>query len=314
MSQHQFPTRQCRQLIGACLIGALVTAGACSPAIAQQVVALVNGEPITNFDLEQRSKLITMSTHKSPTRQEVLDELVNDKLKVREAKRFGLEIGDDEVDATFAGMARRSGMNSEQFGKLIMQQGVVPDTLKARIRADTVWARLVRGRYQSTFQLGEKDILSALENRKIDEKDNIGYEYRLRPIVFIIPKGSTPSLIDSRRKDAEAFRARFQTCDEAVASARGMKDVAVRDAVTRLSADLSPALRTLLENTPIGRLTAPETTAQGIEMFALCGKKETTDETPGKRQVREEMFAARFEDRAKRYLDELRRGAMIEYR
>jgi len=112
MSQHQFPTRQRRQLIGACLIGALATAVACSPAIAQQVVALVNGEPITNFDLEQRSKLIIMSTHKSPTRQEVLDELVNDKLKVREAKRFGLEIGDDEVDATFAGMARRSGGHS----------------------------------------------------------------------------------------------------------------------------------------------------------------------------------------------------------
>jgi peptidyl-prolyl cis-trans isomerase SurA len=314
MSHHQVFIRRCRRLLGACLVAAMATAAAYSPAAAQQVVALVNGEPITSFDVEQRSKLMQMSTHKAPARQEVIDELVNDKLKVRESKRFGIEITSEEADAAFANMARRSGANAEQFGKMITQQGVAPDTLKARIRADTAWARLVRGRYQSTFQLGEKDILSALENRKIDEKDSIGYEYRLRPIVFIVPKGSPATLVEARRKDAEAFRTRFQSCDEAVASARGMKDVAVRDAVTRLSADLPASLRTLLENTPLGRLTAPESTSQGLEMFALCGKKETADETPGKRQVREEMFAARFENRAKRYLDELRRGAMIEYR
>src|SRR5262249_57081856 len=59
---------------------------------AQQVVVIVNGEPVTALDIEQRSKLIQLSTHKAPTRQEVLDELINEKLKVREAKKFGLEI------------------------------------------------------------------------------------------------------------------------------------------------------------------------------------------------------------------------------
>jgi peptidyl-prolyl cis-trans isomerase SurA len=153
-----------------------------------------------------------------------------------------------------------------------------------------------------------------METQKSEETSAIGHEFRLRPIVFIVPKGSPPTAVEARRKDAEAFRARFQTCEEAVASARGMKDVAVRDLVTRMSADLSKELRSLLESMPIGRLTAPETTSQGIEMFALCAKKETTDETPRKRQVREQMFQERFEVRAKRYLDEIRRAAMIEYR
>src|SRR5262249_24692013 len=125
---------------------------------------------------------------------------------------------------------------------------------------------------------------------------------------------SAPPVLEARRKDAEAFRARFQTCEEAVASARGMKDVAVRNMVTRLSADLAPGLRTLLENTPIGHLTAPEPTAEGLQLFALCERKQTTEETPIKRQVREEMFNTSFENRTKRYLEELRRSAMIEYR
>jgi len=296
------------------LLAAILAPVLLSPAFGQQVVALVNGEPITSFDVEQRGKLIQISSHKTPSRQEILDELVNDKLKLREAKRWGVEITNDEADAQFAGMARRQGLNAEQFTKQIGGLGIAPETLKARIRADTAWNRLVRGRFQSSFQFGEKDILSAMEQRKGDEKDQIGYEYRLRPIVFIVPKGSAPAVVEARRKDAEAFRARFQTCEEAVASARGMKDVAVRNAVTRMSADLAPALRTLLENTPVGRLTAPESTAEGLQLFALCDRKQTTEETPIKRQVREEMFNASFENRTKRYLEELRRSAMIEYR
>ncbi len=50
--------------------------------------------PITALDIEQRSKLTQMSTHKTPPRQEVIDELINEKLKVREAKKWGLEVTD----------------------------------------------------------------------------------------------------------------------------------------------------------------------------------------------------------------------------
>ena len=59
---------------------------------------LVNGEPITALDIEQRSKLTQISTQKTPPRQEVIDELINEKLKVREAKKWGLEVTTSEVD------------------------------------------------------------------------------------------------------------------------------------------------------------------------------------------------------------------------
>ena len=49
-------------------------------------------------------------------------------------------------------------------------------------------------------------------------------------------------------------------------------------------------------------------------MFALCSKKQTTADTPGKRKVRQEMFNEKFQKQAKRYLDDLRRAAMIEYK
>jgi len=53
-----------------------------------QVVAVVGGEPITAVDITQRTKLIQLSTQKIPSRQDVLDELIDDKLKVQLSKRY----------------------------------------------------------------------------------------------------------------------------------------------------------------------------------------------------------------------------------
>ena len=73
-------------------------------------------------------------------------------------------------------------------------------------------------------------------------------------------------------------------------------------------------LRELLDKTPIGHLTPPEVTAQGIEMVALCARKPTKVDTPKKREVREKMFAERFDAKSKSYLADVRKSAMIEYR
>ena len=63
------------------------------------------------------------------------------------------------------------------------------------------------------------------------------------------------------------------------------------------------------------RLTPPEVTKFGIEMFAICAKKESAaDNSPVRRQVRESIMAERYEQRSKQYLQELRRGAMFEYK
>ena len=61
---------------------------------AQEVVALVDGEPITALDIEQRAKFIQMSTQKAPTRKEVLDGLIDEILEMREAKQFGINVPD----------------------------------------------------------------------------------------------------------------------------------------------------------------------------------------------------------------------------
>ena len=300
-----------RGLVAGAALFMLATA---TDAVAQNVVVIVNGEPITALDVEQRSKFIQLSTQKAPPRQQVIDELIDEKLKVKEAKRWGITVTDSDVDTTYSSMASRMHVTGTQLTENLAKSGVSAYTLKDRIRAEASWNQLVRGRYQSSLQLSEKDVEAALESKNITDKETTAYDYVMRPILLLVPPGSSAAVIDGRRKEAEALRARFRGCLDGIALARTLPDVAVRDQVIKSTGDLSPDLRKIVDGIPIGQLSAPELTRLGVEMFALCDKQLSKADTPGKRQARDAAFAERFEHQSKVYLQRLRREALIERR
>jgi peptidyl-prolyl cis-trans isomerase SurA len=295
-------------IAAACVFAALA---APSRALAQHVVLIVNGEVITDYDIDQRTKFQMLSTHKTPPRQEVIEELIDEKLKVQIARRYKLDITDSDVDSSYADMAKRMHLSADQLTQTLAQNGIDAKTLKARVRADLNWQYIIRGKFQSSLQVSEKSVLDEIETQKKSEGGEVGYDYTLRPILFVVPRGNA-ALQESRRKDAEALRARFSTCDTGLLVARSLRDVAIREPITKNSSELVPALRQILDKTEVGHLTPPETTAQGIELFALCEKKETKSDTPEKRQARDKIFSEQFQAKAKNYLRELRRQAMIE--
>jgi peptidyl-prolyl cis-trans isomerase SurA len=285
-----------------------------TPARAQTVAVMVNGEPITALDIEQRSKFMQMSTHKPPARQEVIDGLIDEMLEIREAKKFGIEVPQSDVDEAYAGVGTRMGVDTQKLNEIMTKGGASPETLKHKLKADYAWGALVRGRYKSSLEVADTDVEAQLQLHKPEEKDQVGYEYTLRPILLVVPRGGADSAFDERKKDAEALRLRFTDCASGVPFARALREVAVRDPMIKFSADLPAAQRDILEKTDVGHLSPPEQTSEGIQMFALCGKKETKSDTPGKKQVRDEISQQKFGTQAKRYLAELHREAMIEYK
>src|SRR5262249_41363501 len=132
------------------------------------------------------------------------------------------------------------------------------------------------------------------------------------PVLFIVPPGSSEQVIESRKREAEALRVRFDGCDNGLNFARALRDVAVRDQIIKSSADLAPAMRKILDEVAVGKLTSPDVTAQGIQMFALCSKRENKVDSAATKEARDEMFAEQFQAKSKRFLAELRKGAMIE--
>lgn len=303
-----------RALLLACL--AVIGLPLClSPARAQTVVVMVNGEPVTDFDIAQRSKLLFMTTHKQASRQEVINDLIDEKVKIREAKKYGLDPSASDIDEAYGQMASRMRISADQLTKALESQGVRPDTLKSRIRADMVWGNLVRGRYKERLQIGEKDVERAVKAEGGDEAQQAdAFEYRMQPVVLVVPRGAPAAAMESRQKEAEMLRSKVQSCDEANSLFRSLPNAAIREPVVKTSADIPAPLRKVLDDTPIGHLTPPEVTKQGVEMVALCERKPTTIDTPKRREIREKMYAQKYQATSKAYLDEIRKAAMIEYR
>jgi len=296
-------------------VATLAVMACASPSHAQSVAVMVNGDPITSYDIEQRSKLNVLSTHKPADRQQVINDLVDEKLKIKEAKKFGVDPTSTDIDQAYASMSSRMRITPEQLTKSLESQGIRPDTLKERIKADMVWTSLVRGRFKESLQVGEKEVVAAVREGGSDEKEQAdAFEYKMQPIVLLVPKGSAPAAFETRQKEAEALRARVQSCAEANAFFKAMPNAAIRDIVSKTSADIPPVLREVLDKTPIGHLTAPEVTKQGVEMVVLCGRNPTTVDSPKKKEIREKMYADKYEAKSKAYLQEIRKAAMIEYR
>jgi peptidyl-prolyl cis-trans isomerase SurA len=278
-----------------------------------QVVLVVNGEVITNYDIEQRAKFNTMAMHKTQSRQELIEELIDDKLKAQVAKRYKIDLTDKDVDAQYESRAKVMHITPEQLTQMLAQAGIDAKTFKAKLLADLSWQYIIRGKFQQDFNISETSINEETEKEKKGASSEVGYDYTLRPILFLVPRGNA-ALQEARRKDADALRGRFVNCDTGLPLARSLRDVIIRASVTKNSSDLQPALREILNKTELGHLTPLETTDEGIQVFAVCEKKETKSETPEKRAALEKIMANRFDARSKAYLKDLRRQAMIEHK
>jgi peptidyl-prolyl cis-trans isomerase SurA len=280
----------------------------------QEVVVMVDGQPITALDIEHRAKFLQMSSNKAPARQEVLDSLIDEILEIREAHRFSIDVPDAEVDTAFNNIASHMGLDAQKLGEVLAHGGAGADTLRHRLKAQIAWNALIRGRYKASLEIADTDVEAQLKLHDPVQKNDVGYEYIMRPVIFIVPRGSPDTAFDTRKREAESLRGRFATCSDGIPFARALSEVAVRDQVTKFSADLPQQLRDILDKTEVGHLTPPEQTAEGVQMFALCSKRETKSDTPGMKEVRDQMFQKKFGAKATRYLAQLRREDMIEYK
>ena len=91
-------------------------------------------------------------------RKEAQEELIEERLKLQEAKRQGIEITDDEVKRVIKGLAERNKMTEEQFVQNIKGSGVDVSTLRERFRAQFAWREVVRRRGQMLVSINQRDV------------------------------------------------------------------------------------------------------------------------------------------------------------
>ncbi|EEA92774.1 SurA N-terminal domain-containing protein [Pseudovibrio sp. JE062] len=310
-------TRFCASLFVAASILAPVGPMLTSAEAASKIVAVVNGRPITSYELQQRSKLISLTTRapSSIAKRKAKDELIDEALKLAEAKRVGVSISDSKVDDAFATIAQRVKMSPSQFKQALSQSGVNPRTLKSRLRAEISWSEVVMQRFRATVRINESDVIAALQGR--ENKDDSGatsVEYDLQRIIFVIPKNSSKTFKNKRVSEMKKLRARFTSCEEGTRLASGLNEVVVRPIGKRLETDLPPAFVKKLNEISIGRVTAPTPVDSGFEMIALCGKETINSDATARSTIEGELRNKKGQQLSRRYLRDLRSNAVIEQR
>jgi peptidyl-prolyl cis-trans isomerase SurA len=162
--------------------------------LSERVVASVNDDIISSYDLEQRVRLLAILSGAQITadnmqqlQREALQSLVEDHLKLQELRReekeqkFTIVATDADVDDEVNDTAKSNNMTADQLLAALAQQGVAGATYREQIRAEISWQRWIQGRYGSRLRIGEEQI-KAFQARMGEEADKARY---LVGVVFI---------------------------------------------------------------------------------------------------------------------------------
>ena len=275
---------------------------------AQGVVVFVNGDPITTYDVEQRAKIYAVTGRRGASRQSVVQELIDDRLKIIEARRIGYRIGDNDIDEQMTRMARANNQTMYEFQQRLSKGGIDPNAYRAKLKAEYSWDLALSHRQKGQTG-GSNAEVDAIYQKKLADGSAKVTDYVVNSVVFVVSGNA-----GARQREAAAARGRFKNCETGLDEMRKITDVAVKAPVKRSSNQISAQLNAILQKTPVNQLTPPFPSDQGIEMIAVCEKSERVDTASARSKAEEEVAAKKRTAGTDEYIKSLRSKALIQYR
>ncbi len=288
-----------RRATGALFLGLVLALTASLPAFAA-TVATVNGEPISDVQVDQRLRLFSMEGNNTG-RRGALEQLVNEAIQLQEAKRLGISVSNAQVDDAFLQIARNLKVSRDRLEQMLQQGGVNMDTLKNRLRAAIAWNGVVQAAVMSQVQVSDLE-LDQRAAQKVSDYQN--FDYILKEVIFVG---------NGRSGQANRYRQSFNGCDNAVALSLNFTDAAVVDVGRRHATQMPEAIARELAGLNVGGITKPRVVETGVSMLAVCEKVQAQDLTFVKDTLREEVGGAEAQSQAAAYLERLRSQAKIIY-
>lgn len=242
-------------------------------------------------------------------KKQALEELIDERLKLQEAKKQSVTIEDAEVNRILAGIAERNKMTLDQFTK---QVGGSLDPMKNRIRAALSWNEVVRRRFGPLISVNTKDVDKLVASATGTAQDDV--ELQIQRVQIMLPKKMEEHGIAQRIEEAEKVRSRFTDCKSTAAAATGIPGAKFEALGKRKSSTLPEPTRTLLLNASDGEMLPPSVGDGAVELYVVCGRDSVKTDEAKRTQAEGELKQKEFEVMAKRYLKDLREDAHIEYR
>lgn len=281
---------------------------------ASGIAAVVNRTPITSSDVSRRAAFLRLQRQKSDTKT-AREAMVDEILKRQEIARNRMSVSTEEVDKAFERFAASNKMNPQQMSQILEKAGVGVEHFKNYIAVQMSWPRLVNSRYG-----GARGRMSSQElvTRMMENKQKpVTTEYFLQQVIFVVPPAKRNAVLGKRQKEANAARGKFPGCEQSKEFAAGYLDVSIRSLGRVLAPELPEEWKPLIEKAS-GGTTGTRVTERGVEFLAICNQRQVSDDFAAEVVFRAEDLGKEQKSgqnpNEKKFLDELRSKAQIEYR
>lgn len=232
--------------------------------------ALVNDSVITEFEIEQRQRFLTLLNAPDTSRDSVLDELINERLRAEAVASAGLELNEEALTAGKEEFAARVDLSAEEFVTVLEENGVAPETFDAFVQTGIAWRDFIRSVFGRRIQVSEEEIDQALGSSRGSST------IRVLVSEIIIP---APEDRLAQVQELAAQIATSQSQAEFSDYARQYSATATRDNGGLLPwqplRDLPPVLRPLLLGLAPGEVTDPISIPDAVALFQLRDIQET---------------------------------------
>lgn len=153
-----------------------------------KIIAVVNGEMISSTDIEERAKAFVMNTRipfnaetKKMIIAKVIQSAIDEKLKLQEAERQGIEISDKEIDASIQNFEQNNKIPAGQLKSLLVKEGVSMKVFREQMKSDLAWIRVIRRQLMAAGNITDKEIEESINQ---SAKDMMTPKYMVSEIVI----------------------------------------------------------------------------------------------------------------------------------
>lgn len=280
-----------------------------------KIVALVNNEIISSRDLQSGVNMFIVNTGmvygpktKDMIQHRVMQGLIDEKLKINEAKKNGIVISNSEIQSGLKNFAANNKIPLERLEGILKQDKIDINSLKTKIEADLAWQKLVGKK------LGAYSQVTPLEIRK--EKENITKDLqKSRYLVseIVIPAKNAKdiySLVSVLREDPRFELYAMQFSESASASRGGDLGWVNKD-------NLDSKIAQKLDKMKVGGISDPVKIGNKYYIMKLNAKyNPKTDKStpPTDNDVMKYLQNKRADEFVNRYMQDIRNKAIIEIR
>ncbi len=287
------------------------------PATAQdsmRIAAVVNDDIISELDIYMRLKMAMLSAHLEDTPEtrdrlmpQVLRNLIDDRLKLQEAKREGIRVNPADIDKRINAIGERNKMSREELETFLRGNGILPEALADQMNAELSWSRLVQRKLRPRITITDQEIND--EAKRI--RATVGQtEYKLYQIFLAVDApDQEASIRDSGERLIEQLNSGADF--ESLASEFSQDEGALKGGDwgwLRLD-QMEPAVAQEIQTAPAGQVIGPVRGTGGYYIaFAketrVSGAADTADGTVNVKQLLWPLTANAAENEVNRALSQ----------